>query len=112
MGERSTKRRKHRASYPTPGFYLFGFLLNLLALLVGGAFFYLNPTSMVLLGFGIVAAVGVLIAIYSSSIRPKESNKKLRKILVGFVAAYGTIVIVAIGATILLSPGPFISGLF
>lgn len=108
MGERTATRR-HRASYPTPGFYLFGFLLNLLALVIGGTFLFLNPTAMTLQVFGAVSLVGVLISIYSLSIRPKESNKKLRKVLVGFVAAYGTVVIGAIGAMFLLSPSTFLS---
>jgi len=102
--EAKPKRRSHRASYPTPGFYLFAFLLNLFAVLIGGMFYFLNNSSIQLMAFAAVAVMGVFLSIIALLIRPKEANKKLRKVLIGFIAAYGFVVLAAIGATILLTP--------
>lgn len=108
MGKQKSSRR-HRAAYPTPGFYFFAFLLNMVALILDALFLNNNRASIVLLSFGIVALVGVLLSVYSVTVKPLEANKKIRKILCAFVAIYGFVVLAAIGATIILTPILFVS---
>lgn len=103
------KRGAHRAQYPTPAFYLFAFLLNLVSLLLGSLLYSQDFNEMVLLALTILGAIGVVISIYSLGVKPREANKRLRKILVAVTACYGFIIFAAVLTLIFLNPTAFSS---
>lgn len=99
---RKNSKRSHRAQFPTPGFYLFAFILNLVSLPLVGFLLWNNLTNITLLSLAFLSVLGVGISIYSGTLRPKESNKKARKILVASTAAYGFILLAVQGLNIVL----------
>ena len=97
-------RRSHRAQFPTPGFYLFSFLLNLASLPIVAVFIYGHQANITLWTLAGLSALGVAISIYAVTLRPMESNKKARKILISAVAAYGFILLAVQGFNIIINP--------
>lgn len=98
----ATKRnRRHRASYPTPGFKAFGTLLNVLALLLG-VFLITQSSSFQVMVLGLLAALGLVIALYSLIIKPLATNVGRRKMLTTVVVVYGFLSLLALSATFLL----------
>ncbi len=105
MTKTATARRSHRATFPTPGFYLFSFFLNALAvtlsaLLIAGDL----SRGLVTISMALLALFGLVISIYASVLKPKESNRKTRKILVATTAVYGFAVLAAQLVNVLFNP--------
>lgn len=100
-------KRRHRAQYPTPEFYLFAFLLNLSAVGIASWLLIFNPVNIPLLATGLLGVVGLIISVYAIMLRPMESNKKLRKILIGLTAIYGFVLLMVQAINILAAPDTF-----
>ncbi len=107
-GVRKSKngRGKHRAQFPSPGFYLFSFLLNISAAVIITLLLVTNY-NIPLMALGLLGIIGMIVSIYSLTIRPKESNRKLRKILIVTSVIFGFVIILALAASILLNPSGF-----
>lgn len=91
--ERKTKKRRHRAGYPTPGFYFFSFMLNLFALLFTAWLLKDNLMNMAMLMFAFLAGVGVGITVFSTMLKPVSGNFVQRKKLVAATVAYGFVLL-------------------
>lgn len=102
-------KRRHRAQYPTPEFYYFAVLLNVAALVVAAFLLPNNPTNIPLLVTGLLGGLGLILSLYSLAIRPRESNRKQRKILVAVCLIYGFVLLVIHAVNILSNPGAFIT---
>lgn len=100
-------RRSHRAQYPTPGFYLFGFVLNSLAVAAAAVGLLSHFDNLTLVAFGFLSVLSFGVAIYASTLKPMEANKKTRKILVGASAGFGFILLVVQGLNLLMNPSIF-----
>jgi peptidoglycan/LPS O-acetylase OafA/YrhL len=107
--KRSRSKRRHRSQYPTPEFYYFALLLNIGALVVAALLLPNNPTNIPLLATGLLGGLGLILSLYSIAIRPKESNRKQRKILVAVTLSYGFVLLVIHAINILSNPTAFIT---
>lgn len=101
-------RRSHRAQYPTPGFYLFGFVLNALAVAVAAIGLLGHFDNLTLVAFGLLSVLSFSIAIYTAMLKPMEANKQTRKILVAVSAGFGFVLLVVQGLNLLMNPGLFV----
>lgn len=102
------RRRAHRAGYPTPGFYLFSLLLNVTALGLLAWVLKDNTQSILIWSLWGVALLGTIASIISALIKPKESNIKARKLLVGLTVVYGFAISAAAAVCMLMWPTTFI----
>lgn len=107
--KRRSGKRRHRSQYPTPEFYYFAVLLNIAALVVAALLLPNNPTNIPLLVTGLLGGLGLILSLYSLAIRPRESNRKQRKILVAVCLTYGFVLLVIHAINILSNPGAFIT---
>lgn len=107
--KRRSGKRRHRSQYPTPEFYYFAVLLNVAALVVAAFLLPNNPTNIPLLVTGLLGGLGLILSLYSLAIRPKESNRKQRKILVAVCLSYGFVLLIIHAVNILSNPGAFIT---
>ena len=110
-GRRKSKngRAAHRAQFPSPGFYLFSFLLNVTAGVVITVLLTGNYNNIPLMGLGLLGIIGLIVSLYSVTIRPRESNRKLRKVLIVVSVSFGFVLLVALAASILLQPMLFVA---
>jgi len=101
-------RSSHRAQFPTPGFYFFGFVLNALAVAVAVVGLSDHFDNLTLVALGVLSVLGFAIAIYSATLKPMEANKQTRKTLVAASAGFGFILLAVQGLNLLMNPGLFV----
>lgn len=101
---RKSTRSSHRAQFPTPGFYLFAFILNLISLPISGLLLSSDFSNVTLLTLAGLSVLALAVSIYSATLKPMASNKGTRKILVTLSVAFGFFLLVAIGFNVLMNP--------
>jgi len=68
-----------------------------------------NYNNIPLMGLGLLGIIGLIVSLYSVTIRPRESNRKLRKVLIVVSVSFGFVLLVALAASILLQPMLFVA---
>lgn len=102
------KKRKHRATFPTPEFYLFAFLLNIAPLALSAWLISMNPLNIELVSLGVLSGIGVFISLFILKVKPTTATKKKRKILISVSAAYGFVMLLVHFVSFAIHPGTYL----
>lgn len=100
-------QRSHKARFPTPAFYFFGFVLNALAVAFGAIGLSGDSDNPTLIALVSLSILGLGIAIYSATLKPMEANKQKRKLLVAVSAGFGFVLLASQGLNLLMNPSLF-----